>query len=315
MLSRMNILSKLIAILCFVFPVSALAFTDQDVTNGDLHGTLTLPDGDGTASAVLILPGSGPVDRNGNLPGAENNSLKLVAEGLAAQGIASLRVDKRGIGGSRNGAVDESTLRFETYVADAASWLAVLQSQPRVTRIFLLGHSEGALVATMVAERAPVAGLMLIAGAGVPAAQIFERQLAEAGVSADLQAASRKIAADLIGGQTVADIPPPLAPLYRPSVQPYLISWFALDPAAELKKVDCPVLILQGTTDLQVVAADAQSLAAAQPKAKLVLIDGMNHVLKDAPADRAANLQTYAMPALPLAPQLIPTIVTFVAAP
>src|SRR5262249_19777030 len=150
---------------------------------------------------------------------------------------------------------------------------------------------------------------------GLPAAQIIERQLAESGVSAELQAASRRIAADLTDGETVADIPPALAPFYRPSVQPYLMSWFALDPVEELSKVTCPVLILQGTTDLQVKVEDAQRLAAAQPKAKLILIDGMNHVLKAAPADRDANLQTYAAPSLPLAPQLIPAIVAFVAAP
>src|SRR5690242_3273986 len=82
----MNILPKLIALLCLMFPLSALAFTDQELVNGPLHGTLTLPDGDDPVPAILILPGSGPVDRNGNFPGAENNSLKLLAEGLAARG-------------------------------------------------------------------------------------------------------------------------------------------------------------------------------------------------------------------------------------
>src|SRR5581483_6442935 len=195
-------------LLYFLFPVSALAFTEQDLTNGTLHGTLTLPDGDAAVPAVLILPGSGPVDRNGNLPGMQNDSLKLLAEGLAAQGIASLRIDKRGIGASRNGAVDERTLRFETYVTDATVWLSLLQAQPRAARVFLLGHSEGALVATLVAERAKVSGLVLMAGAGAPAAEIIARQLADSGAPPELQAASKGIAATLLRGETVANIPP-----------------------------------------------------------------------------------------------------------
>ena len=179
----------------------------------------------------------------------------------------------------------------------------------------VIGHSEGALVATLVAQQADLAGLILIAGAGEPAARLIERQFAAADVPAALRETSRRIAGSLEKGEPVADVPPELAALYRPSVQNYLMSWFPLDPAKELATITCPVLIVQGTTDLQVAVPDAQRLAAARPASRLVLIEGMNHVLKQAPAERSANLQIYVTPDVPLAPALLPAIATFLQQP
>src|ERR1043166_710543 len=146
-------------------PAAAEGWTEQEVSNAELRGTLTLPVTSGSFPAALIIAGSGPVDRNGNFPGAPNDSLKLLAHGLATQGIASLRVDKRGIGGSRAAGMREEDLRFGTYVADAASWLKLLRGQSRVSRVALIGHSEGALIATLVAQQADLTGLILIASA------------------------------------------------------------------------------------------------------------------------------------------------------
>ncbi|MFG1479425.1 alpha/beta fold hydrolase [Xanthobacter sp. V4C-4] len=300
--------------------LQAPATTERTVSNGPLHGTLVLPaDGERTAAA-LILAGSGPVDRDGNLPHARNDSLKALAHGLAAQGIATLRVDKRGIGASAGAASREEALRFDTYVDDAVSWLRTLDgvlaaeagaASPEVRRLFLIGHSEGALVATRAAQRHAVAGLVLLAGAGEPAGAVIDRQLAAAAVPDSLRAQSRRIVAALERQAPVADVPEELRALYRPSVQPYLMSWLPLDPAAELAKVQAPVLIVQGTTDLQISTGDAERLAAARPDTRLVIVAGMNHVLKPAPVERGANLATYATPDLPLAPRLIPAIADF----
>lgn len=300
-----------------LMPSVAAAFEERPVALGALHGTLTLPSGTAAVPAALILPGSGPVDRDGNLPQARSNTLKLLAQDLAAKGIASLRIDKRGVGQSQPADLREEDLRFSTYVEDATAWLDRLAAEPRVARIFLIGHSEGALVATQVAAgatpRHPVTGVILVAGAGFPAAQLIGRQLAAAGVPATLQQRSAAIADALTRQQAVNDPPPELAALYRRSVQPYLMSWLPLDPAQELGRVEMPVLILQGTTDLQVAPEDARRLAAHRPGAALVLVEGMNHVLKVAPAERAANLATYAQPEVPLAPSLVPAIATFMA--
>jgi hypothetical protein len=119
---------------------------------------------------------------------------------------------------------------------------------------------------------------------------------------------------ELEAGRTVADAPPALAALFRPSVQPYLISWLPLDPAALLAAYDGPVFIGQGTTDLQIGVVDAQALAAADPEATLKLWDGVNHVLKVAPSDRAANLAAYADPDQPLAAGVVSDVAGFIEA-
>jgi alpha-beta hydrolase superfamily lysophospholipase len=269
-----------------------------------------MPKGSGSVSTVLILAGSGPVDRNGNLPNARNDSLRLLAQGLAAQGIASLRTDKRGIGGSEG--VTREDLRFGTYVSDAVDWLDFLRTQNRVARVILLGHSEGALVATMAAQQTNVSGVVLIAGAGEPATKIIERQLAAARIASGLQAASRRITESLLKAKEVTDVPAELQTLYRPSVQNYLMSWLPVDPARELSKLSYPILVVQGTSDLQISMEDAERLTAASSAARLDVIEGMNHVLKSSSLERKDNLLSYSNPELPLADRLVPMIVNFI---
>ncbi|UAJ10011.1 alpha/beta hydrolase [Glacieibacterium megasporae] len=301
---------------------SAIAATPREVTIVDgavtLHGTILLPDGDAKVPGVVLIAGSGPTDRDGNShirsQTLQNNSLKLLAEGLAARGIASLRYDKRGIGESKVVNLDESTLRFGTYVADAAKWAATLAADPRISRVVLIGHSEGALIATMAAEKATVAGVVSISGAGEPASAVLRRQFHAGAMPAALIAPAEATLDSLSAGKLVAAPPPELLVLFRPSVQPYLISWLPLDPAAELAKLNVPVLIVQGATDLQISKRDAGLLAAAKPDAKLVIVPGMNHVLKTAPLDRAANVATYSDPSLPLAPGLLDAVAGFVEA-
>ncbi|MBT3069394.1 lysophospholipase [Rhodomicrobium sp. Az07] len=294
-----------------LLPWEASALTERGVSLDGLRGTITLPEGNQLSPAVLILPGSGPVDRDGNIPGMPNNSLRLLAKGLADRGIASLRIDKRGIGESRSAAPGEEALRFDTYVEDAVRWIGFLRSQDGVKSVAVLGHSEGALVATLAAQRADVSALVLVAGPGTPFAELLERQLKAAGVPDTLRETSRAIAAKLRRGERVETVPPELVALYRPSVQPYLISLLTLDPVAELARTRCRVLIVQGTTDIQIETADAERLAKARPDARVAIIEGMNHVLKDAPPDRAPNIGTYAEPGRPLSPRLVPAIADF----
>lgn len=298
-----------------LFSTFAIAGSEQEVRTGELVGTLTMPVGFGSVSAVLILAGSGPVDRDGNLPTSRNDSLKLLSQSLAAYGIASLRTDKRGIGGGKGGVTREEDLRFDTYVSDAVGWLDFLRAQKRVTQVFALGHSEGALVATLAAQRTNVSGVVLVAGAGEPAAAIIERQLAAAGVPSGLQTASRRITKSLLRGNEVTDVPPELQAIFRPSVQHYLMSWLPVDPARELSKLSIPALVVQGTSDLQVSIQDAKRLTAASTTARLVVIEGMNHVLKSSSLERSENLLSYNDPGLPLADRLVPIIVDFVNAP
>ncbi len=280
-----------------------------------LHGTLLTPD-DPRAVAV-ILPGSGPTDRDGNSAlGIAAGTYRLLAEGLAGEGIATLRADKRGIAQSASAAVSETDLRFSHYVEDARAWAAEAAARTGQPCAWLIGHSEGALVALAATADDPpgVCGLVLLSGAGRPARVVLEEQLGPQ-LPEPLRSQAFHALAELEAGRTVDDTPPMLAALLRPSVQPYLISWLQLDPAALIAAWDGPVMIGQGVTDLQTTVADAEALAAARPDAKLVLWDGVNHVLKVAPADRAANIATYSDPALPLAPGVVDAVAGFILQP
>lgn len=278
-----------------------------------LHGTLLMPE---NASAVaVILPGSGPTDRDGNSPlGVSASTYRLLAEGLADQGVATLRIDKRGLGASAAAGPAEADLRFDAYAADARAWAALAADRAGQPCAWLIGHSEGALVALKAVdgEDDKVCGLILLSGAGRPAGVVIREQLAA--LPEPLKAEALAVLTELEAGRTVADPPAALAALFRPSVQPYLISWLPLDPAALIAVYDGPVFIGQGTADLQIGVADAQALAAADPKATLKPWDGVNHVLKTAPADRAGNLATYADPALPLAPGVAQDVAAFIKA-
>ena len=175
----------------------------------------------------------------------------------------------------------------------------------------MLGHSEGALILSVAAQKLPADGYISIAGPGSPAGKVILDQL-RLQAPPDLMKQIEGIVDSLNRGQAVQNTPPQLAALFRDSVQPYLISWFKYDPAAEIAKLKMPVLILQGDTDVQVHVADAKLLAAAQPAAKLVIVNGMNHVFKLVDADQAKQVASYSDPTLPVAPKLVAEIAAFV---
>lgn len=295
-------------------PALSQARAAKPMETDGLHGELLSPGG-APRAAALIIAGSGPTDRDGNSPlGVRAGTYRLLAEGLADRGIATLRFDKRGVAASAAAAAREEDLRFETYVDDVRAWAEKLRAEVKADCVWLLGHSEGALVAQVAARDNPrVCGLILVAGAGRKAGDILRDQLSRA-MPADAQAPVWAALTELEAGRTVADPPPPPG-LFRPSVQPYLISWFKYDPAELLRAYPGPALILSGSTDIQASAADADRLAAAQPRAKQVRLEGVNHVLKAAPADRAANIATYADPALPLAPGVVDAVAAFITSP
>lgn len=282
-----------------------------ETPTGALHGTLLLPAGGNRVPVALIIAGSGPTDRDGNsrmLPG-KNNSLKLLAELLAEHGVASLRYDKRGIGASASAATSEADLRFGTYVDDAVAWIGLLATDPRFRDVMVVGHSEGSLLGIMAAQRAGVSKVISLAGAGRTAADVLDEQLAKQ-LPETMLADARRVIAELKEGRTVTDAPPQLAALFRPSVQPYLISWLTLDPAAEAAKLTVPLLVVQGTTDVQVGVADAERLAGKGGTSRLEVIEGMNHVLKEV-TDPAKQAASYSDPTLPLHPRLRAVIATF----
>jgi len=281
-------------------------------SKGNIYGTLTVPANVITSPIVLIIAGSGPTDRDCNSPsGLKTNAYKMIAEGLAKNNISCLRFDKRGIGRSKPAMGSESELRFETYVNDAAGWIALLKADKRFSKVIVLGHSEGSLIGMLAAEKTPVGGLISISGPGKSADLILQQQL-KTQLPPQLLMESLRILESLKMRKVVADVNPDLAAMYRPSIQPYMISWIKYDPALEIKKLKAPILIIQGTTDLQVTVDDAKLLAAARPDAKVIIMDRMNHIFKESNADVIDNLATYKNPTLPLKTGLMDDIVKFI---
>lgn len=281
-----------------------------------LHGTLLTPESP-TRAVAVILPGSGPTDRDGNSPGGlVASTYRLLAEGLAEQGVATVRIDKRGVGASAFAAGREEDLTFQTYIDDARAWAAEAARLTGRPCVWLIGHSEGSQIALAAAQNGndTVCGLVLLAGAGRPAGVILREQF-QAGLPPALLAGAFAALEELEAGRPVADAPPELAALFRPSVQPYLISWIGLDPVDLIDGYAGPVLIGHGSTDIQVNMTDARALSEAQPAARLVVWDGVNHVLKRAPADRAANIAVYSDPDLPLAPGVVDDVAGFILEP
>ncbi|MBH3436179.1 alpha/beta hydrolase [Pseudomonas citronellolis] len=312
---------RLIAFLsCWLFAAMTYAASppllqrpyDLDTGHGVLRGTLLLPQTASPPPLALLVAGSGPTDRDGNNPEGGNNAyLRRLAEALASNGIASLRYDKRGIARSRDAAPDERQLSVDGYVDDLVAWSDRLAEDPRFGPQVLVGHSEGALIASLAAPRSKAAALVLIAGSGRPIDKVLREQLSVR-LPPPLLAKADAILDRLRGGHQVPEVPAQLNALFRPSVQPYLISLFRHDPARALARVRQPTLILQGTSDIQVDVADAQALQRARPDAELQLISGMNHILRIVPADVKKQLASYNDPGLPLARDLVQRLVGFI---
>jgi pimeloyl-ACP methyl ester carboxylesterase len=282
-----------------------------NTTTGDIFGTLTMPEGGGSAPVVLIIAGSGPTDRDGNNPAGVNaNTYKMLADSLQKAGIASLRYDKRGIAESTPAMKNEESLSFEDMVNDAQGMVKKLKEDGRFSKVYILGHSEGSLIGMIVAEREKVDGYISVAGIAERADKIMEQQISAQ--SPELGAKSKVYFDSLLKGKTVHVTNPDLESIFRASVQPYMRSWLKYNPCTEIKKLKIPVMILQGTTDIQVKTEEASKLKNACPTAKLVFMPGMNHVLKDAPEDREKNIATYSNPDLPLSTGLVSNIDKFV---
>ena len=263
-------LSILLSLICFgAFAQEKNYVTTQMSIDEEIQGTLLSPKKQNNTPLAILIAGSGPTDRDGNQAHLKNNSLKYLAEGLAEKEISVFRYDKRIIAQMNKGTVQEDKVTFEDGVNDVL--LAVNYFKKKYKNIIIIGHSEGALIGILAAQKTPVSKLISIS----------------------------------------ENISPYLAPVFRKSVQPYLISWFKYDPTKEIAKMKIPVFIIQGTNDLQVEKKEAQLLKEAQPKAQLLFVEGMNHILKEVKTIEE-NQQSYLNPDIPTSPKLIEAIAQFI---
>lgn len=309
----------MIAAALAMLPVCAFAQTSSDITApgplGALHGTLLKPAAPGPV--VLIVPGSGPTDRDGNNPlGVKGQPYKLLAEALAARGVATVRIDKRGMFASKGAVADANAVTIAAYADDVRAWAKAARSATGAPCVWLLGHSEGGLVVLAAGEGEGICGHILVSAAGRPLGTVIRDQLRANPANAPILAQAEGAIDRLEKGDRVdvAGMHPALANLFAPPVQGYLIDLFAYKPVTLAAKLKGPMLIVQGSKDLQIGEGDARALAAARPDATLVLLPGVNHVLKNigADGDIAANFASYGNPDLPVDPGVVDAVAGFV---
>src|SRR5699024_111551 len=234
----------------------------------------------------------------------------MVAEILAENGIASVRYDKRGAGKNKDAITAEEDMRFDQFIDDALHWVDLLSADEQFTGIGIIGHSQGSLVGMVAAQDDKVDTFGSVAGAGSPIDEVMLQQL-KGHHPDNLLAETKEILKELKKGGQVENVSQALQSEFRPSVQPFLSSWMEYDPADEIQKLDIPTLIINGTRDLQVTKEEADKLHAAKSDAELLIVDKMNHVLKEAPEDKGKNMETYWDPDLPLADGLMDGMLDF----
>lgn len=277
---------------------------------GRLFGTIADSRENKSGVLCILVAGSGPTDRNGNSGVfVYANSYKMLSDSLATRGHSVLRFDKRGVGESKYVFNSETELKFSLYVNDIHTIIQKVKADKDYKKVVVIGHSEGALIGLQAALKDSVAAYISLCGAGQSADSLILTQLSS--IPKSLQEEAKEIIIKIKQGIIVEKMSEQLLSLFRPSVQPYLKSWFAVNPTEEISQIQIPTLIIQGGTDIQVASFQGGLLKAANEKADYVFISDMNHVLKRSSDNYAQNIRTYGDPYLALHPDLIPAIITF----
>ncbi len=280
------------------------------VSVGAIDAVLATPPDVERPPVALLIAGSGTTDHDGNGPQVKPATLKKLAEQLAARKIATLRYDKRGAGGWKPEFGRPEDFRFKDYVDDAAALVNYLRGSGKFSRVVLVGHSEGGLVAILTARRVPVDRLVLLATSARRQGDLLKAQLAKT-LAADKLEPVAKAIDDIMAGQVVDPPPPGLS--IPPAMQPGIASAFTEDPIAPLKLVEQPTLIAAGGRDRQVARLDFLALGAASPAAKTLWLPDMNHVLVDV-TDEADDMAAYNQPERALDPDLVEAVAAFILA-
>lgn len=302
----------LIALLLFSSIINAQnkTYNSEDLKITPLiDGTLLVPESDKKTSLAILIGGSGPTDRNGNQQMMENNSLKFLAEGLYENGISSFRYDKRIVKQMKQRNIDEKNIRFTDFISDAEAILSYFKSKDQFLNIYIIGHSQGSLVG-MVAAQNGANGFVSVAGAGQAIDDVIVDQLTKQ--APGLADNARSAFDDLRVNGVANNYSLGLASIFRKEIQPFIGSWMNFDPKVEIAKLDIPVLIINGTKDIQVQISEAELLKEAKPDAKYKIIENMNHIFKEVKGNDLENSKTYNIYNLPIMPELIETISTFI---
>lgn len=292
------------------FAQDSISSLEQNVTIDKFtDGTLVLPGNTENPPLVIFIQGSGPVNRDGNAPMMKNDGMKKISKELADHGIASFRYDKR-IFKMDKFRMKEEDLTFNDFVLDLSNIILYFQKDQNFSKLIIAGHSEGSLIGILGAQGTSVDGYISLAGAGRKIDDIIVNQLLKQ--SAELSENARIAFDEMKQKGSTQNYSPYLESIFRPSVQPFISSWMKYDPAEEISKLEIPVLIVNGSNDLQVDVRDAEILNESNPDAKLVILEDMNHIFRKIEGENLDNTKAYNEPARPLHPELIPTLVDFV---
>ena len=276
--------------------------------NQYVEGTLLAPRQE-TVPLAIIINGSGPIDRNGNEMMTKNNSAKKLAEALAKKGIATFRYDKRTLKAQQLN-IDEKDMRFDDFIDDAKAVIKRFSELPNYSSLYIIGHSQGSLVG-MIAAQEKADGFISIAGAGQTIDSLIVEQIGRQ--MPGLEESARTAFNELRANGKVKDYNQGLASLFKKSIQPFMFSWMKYDPQQEIKKLEMPVLIINGDNDLQVNTNEAEKLKAARPDAELVIIENMNHIYRIIDKnDDIANQKSYNEPQRPISNEMVEQISNFI---
>lgn len=289
----------------FPYRVENVSYDNIEQPDVRLAGTLTSPRGRGPFPAVLLITGSGPQDRDETV--FDHKPFLVLADALTRRGIAVLRVDDRGVGGSSRGRQHPTTADFATDVEAGLAWLR-RRNDIDPSRIGLIGHSEGSLTATMIASRdQAVAFALLWAGSGVSGQQLLVEQARALSLSSGASQETAQNVAELQRAVLEAVIAEPdvarlrtslsritasrgVAPIGEDAARALSSPWYrhflTFDPAPALRNVRVPVLALLGGRDVQVPAdQNAPVLRAALGSnrgATVEVLPGLNHLFQTA---------------------------------
>jgi uncharacterized protein len=309
---RVGLAGALVAVLALLTG-TARAENVQDAQINGLAATFVAGKGTVAPIGVVIIPGSGPTDRNGNsVLGVRTDTYKLLAEALAERGISSVRYDKRGVAGSAAAAISETELRITHMIDDTVAVASWLRGRPGITSVALMGHSEGGVLALLSAGKVKPTAIVLLATLGRRLGSVLREQFSRPGTHPAISAEALRIVTALERGEDVAEVSPQLQAAFRPSVQPYLKSLMAVDPTALAAKTSQPMLIVGGGRDIQVGKSDFDGLLAARTDAVAYWDPGMGHTLKDAGRTPQSLQRAYTDPSLPLSTGLAERIADFI---
>ncbi|HXJ97807.1 MAG TPA: alpha/beta hydrolase [Gelidibacter sp.] len=294
--------------------ISSLSFSqEQNYTQTDVRisnwidGSLVVPNS-GSDQLAIIIAGSGPTDRDGNQNFLKSNNLKKLAIALADNNIASFRYDKRIVKQIKTNTIDPN-IRFDDFVTDAMDVVKYFKSKNEFKKIYIIGHSQGSLIG-MLAAKTDVDGMISLAGAGQSIDNVIIEQVEK--TAPMFTTDTKRVFDTLRSGKTTTNYPPALASVFDISIQEFMMSWMKYDPAQVINELNIPILLINGTKDLQVEPDEAELLHAANKNSELKLIDKMNHVLFIIEGDAQENAKSYNNPSLKISEELIKSIVDFI---